>query len=54
MRRKMGPQDTFVRGHIRGGDGTPEKLKSRLSKYSLLADALGLAARSTSADDEGA
>lgn len=42
MRLRMGPNDTFVRPHTRGGEGNLRELTLHLSKYSALADCLGL------------
>lgn len=40
--RRMGPHDTWVRRHTRGGGTPPKDIVNRLSKYSALADSLGL------------
>jgi hypothetical protein len=43
LRRRMGSSDTWVRAHIRAGStvsGT--QLQTRLSRYSMLADSLGM------------
>ena len=37
----MGPYDTFVRNHTRGGEEQRTQLLSRLGQYTCLADALG-------------
>lgn len=39
--RRMGPQDTWVRGHMRG-QGNLSVIIDRLNNYSMLADALGM------------
>ena len=43
IRRIMGPHDTFVRSHARGGDDHGRTLITYLSKYSAVADALATA-----------
>ena len=40
--RRMGPHDTWVRQHRRGGGAPPQDIVNRLSRYSALADSLGL------------
>lgn len=45
IRAVMEPDETFVRDHIRGGHEEMERLRVYLSKYSLLADTVGLARR---------
>lgn len=45
LARRMGPNDTWVRAHARGS-GTAQELEVRLSRYSALGDALGLATKS--------
>lgn len=45
IRVSLGPNQTFVRAHVRGRDDHSPAVLSRLSKYSLLADSLGMAER---------
>ena len=45
IRRHMSPDETWVRGHSRGGDTTGITLLSRLHSYSSLADFLATAQR---------
>jgi len=45
IRRNMGPDDTFVRPHQRGGGAAAERLYTRLRTYSSLADFLATAPR---------
>ena len=45
IRRHMSPDETWVRGHSRGGDTTGVTLLSRLYSYSSLADFLATAQR---------
>lgn len=45
IRVLLGPGQTFVRGHVRGGGDLTPAVRRRLSKYSLLADSLGLLGR---------
>jgi hypothetical protein len=40
--RRMGPHDTWVRQHRRGRGAPPQDIVNRLSRYSALADSLGL------------
>jgi hypothetical protein len=46
LRRKMGPRDTWVTEHARLGGASEREFQNRLTKYSSLADALGLATKS--------
>ena len=45
IRAVMEADETFVRDHVRGGHEEMERLRMYLSKYSLLADTVGLARR---------
>lgn len=45
LRRQMGPHDTYVRAHERGGSAAAAAARARLSKHSALADILGLLGR---------
>lgn len=45
IRRHMSPDETWVRGHNRGGDTTGMQLLTRLQSYSSLADFLATAQR---------
>jgi hypothetical protein len=45
IRRNMGPDDTFVRPHQRGGGNAAERLFTRLRTHSSLADFLATAPR---------
>jgi hypothetical protein len=45
IRVNLAPNETFVRGHSRGGENGLKEMTMHLSKYSSLADSLGLARR---------